>query len=572
MQKLIFKRLIIKGFGSIQDEIELNLNNRKLNLIKGVNGTGKSSIINSFFWCLYGETLKDKSSVELWKNLRDDKYRGVYVELTFKRGKNTYRIIRMKNWSGKIEGARGSSRLLLYTNNNLYQIEDKREIQKYLVELLGINSAVLKNSVVFGQKVSRITQEKGVKRKEILDKLFDLAYINNAKDKAQFDLNEINERVNELNGQSVSAEKYLELLKSGLEKNRKFNREASDNLKRELKINKSDIRKAKLKYKQYQDELSKITIPKSFKSKEFKTIKFDNKILTKLYIDYGINEAALDQSILDLSELRDNCPVCSKPFNKQMINTSRNSFTSERERLKLEKTRLSDLIKAEEKVKEKVDKDNFRIKQDRKENDDKVKDLERKREGEKRRKISKERDVSESKKTIDRFKNETPKIAKRYSMIDTTDVEKKIEDVNVTLDRVNRKIIKLDKKADRLKWLVDDALSNKGLKAFIFSHLLDSINDKLLEYESVSGFELRFEVGTNAKRDINIRVIKNGFEVNIADLSGGQKQLLDIISIFAIHDVLQQDLKVTTLFLDEVFESLSEDNVEKVDELINLIT
>ena len=64
--KVVFNTLKIKNFLSVGDnEININFQNG-INLLTGINndnntrnGVGKSSIIESIYWCLFGSTIRD---------------------------------------------------------------------------------------------------------------------------------------------------------------------------------------------------------------------------------------------------------------------------------------------------------------------------------------------------------------------------------------------------------------------------------------------------------------------------------------------------------------------------------
>ena len=53
-----FMNMEIKGFCSIQD-LSITLGTEGIHLVKGNNGSGKSSFLNAISWCLYGKTLKN---------------------------------------------------------------------------------------------------------------------------------------------------------------------------------------------------------------------------------------------------------------------------------------------------------------------------------------------------------------------------------------------------------------------------------------------------------------------------------------------------------------------------------
>lgn len=62
-----------------------------------------------------------------------------------------------------------------------------------------------------------------------------------------------------------------------------------------------------------------------------------------------------------------------------------------------------------------------------------------------------------------------------------------------------------------------------------------------------------------------------GIDVFYEELSGGQKQLVNLAMAFAMNEVMTESKGVNIAFLDEIFESLSSDNIEVVINLIKKI-
>ena len=67
MTKITFKKLILNNF-KIHQEFEIDLNQNKLYLVVGKNGSGKTSIIDGIFWCLYDETVKGQKGDSIVNN------------------------------------------------------------------------------------------------------------------------------------------------------------------------------------------------------------------------------------------------------------------------------------------------------------------------------------------------------------------------------------------------------------------------------------------------------------------------------------------------------------------------
>ena len=178
-----FKYVDITGFGSI---LNLRYNfDPGLTIIKAENGVGKTTIFNAWYWCLTGETLKPKCSINTWDHIRPLDYLGTRVIVSFNINDISYEIIRCHEFMGQVEGGRGNNRLIIKENGEKLNIKSKADSQKYLLEVLGYSPELLKNTLVFGQKLKRLIDESGTNKKEILEEAFDLVFIKEAQEKAK---------------------------------------------------------------------------------------------------------------------------------------------------------------------------------------------------------------------------------------------------------------------------------------------------------------------------------------------------------------------------------------------------
>lgn len=98
--KLFFDSLKIESFMSV-DSIELDLSNRGLTLVRGINnyepkfesnGSGKSSIFDSIIWCLLGSTTRDVNRVS-----NENSESGARVELKMRINSDNFCIIRTED-------------------------------------------------------------------------------------------------------------------------------------------------------------------------------------------------------------------------------------------------------------------------------------------------------------------------------------------------------------------------------------------------------------------------------------------------------------------------------------------
>ena len=118
-------------------------------------------------------------------------------------------------------------------------------------------------------------------------------------------------------------------------------------------------------------------------------------------------------------------------------------------------------------------------------------------------------------------------------------------------------------------WL-KDVLAANGLKAYIFKAMLDELNQYTEKYGAKLGCSIRFSLDLTKVSAPFSTICTLGDKVNkdYKEFSGGEKQRLDIVLMFAMHDLLSFSTDINLLIMDEVFEGLDEQGESDVFELI----
>lgn len=186
---------------------------------------------------------------------------------------------------------------------------------------------------------------------------------------------------------------------------------------------------------------------------------------------------------------------------------------------------------------------------------------------------------------LDKLKGELLRIKEEIEHIDKRiennlntkpDFESILKSNKVKQEKYTKRISELDTSISQIKdnvefykWAYMDPLSNNGIKAFLFESSMDYLNEILESYSEALGFNILFGIDLNStKKDFITMISMDGIEVKYDELSGGQKQLVNLAMALAMNQMISKSKGINIAFLDEVFESLSSDNIELV---INLI-
>lgn len=531
-----FKKIIIEGFCSI-GTLELPLNNNGITIIKGANGLGKTTIFSALVWVLYGKTLKGISDVNLWKKFRTKDYKGTKVEIYFESNNSIHKIIRCQNYTEDVDGAKGGSRLIYLIDAEQVKEKGKLKLQSLIEKNLGMSYNLFINSVMFGQGMKRLIQESGSDKKQLFEEIFELNYISKARKIAQDKYNELRVELDGLMEKLESNQNYIDSILSDLN----YTKSKRDNFKSEL-ANKVKSYKDKIILSTKRvDELAlktnKVDINQHNKTIEDikrKITLYQNKVsglkkLQKVPLQDLVNE------VIELLENKEYTESISK------LKTIRDSFSSSESYI-LRISKLQNKLTNEIESKNSLEKTILTLKYAKEE----VKSLESR---------------------LKELKSQNPDFE---SVINKQ--SKKLENYKKSISQIKSQIQELEKQVNLYKWAYSEPFGNNGIKAFIFESSLSELNNLLSSYSEVLGFNIKFMVDLNSSRkDFVVNINLEGVEVFYEELSGGQKQLVNLAMALAMNQIITQSKGVNIAFLDEVFESLSYDNIEVVIGLIKKV-
>lgn len=579
-----FKEVSIKNFLAI-GQATVELSNRGFTLISGrnnnitdnaqSNGAGKSSIICAIVWAITGETIR--GTKDIVNRYGDD---GASVDISFEIDNIPYRIIRYKDTK------QFGTNLKLYVNGEDKSGKGIRDTEKILSEYLpDITAELLGSVVVLGQGLpQRFTNNTPSGRKEILEKLSKSDFmIVDIKERLATRKNELLQNIRQLDDNILSTTSMKTLIENQLIKLKNNKALLVDKNAFDADINKTEQQLATLntlkydlehqhstyqseleiKFKTYQDWISKVE--RNFNSEEShildELIPYKDKINS---LNFQI-ETKLKE-IRQLEAIKDVCPTCGQHLpDVHKVDTS--SLHTEVEELQRQLDTCSDSYKTA-----KADADI------------KIKNL----------RIALDTDSAEFKAEYDQAKLKIDSISTTLQKYDS-----EINNLTSTLDKLNlnkQNNLNLLNTIDsdiaececQLKQFEDILLYNniektnknnhldiinkmitvatRDFRGYLLSGIIDFINSKAREYSQAifNTDKIDFCLDNN---NIFIGYCGKAYE----NLSGGEKQRVDIIVQFALRDMLSQFLNFSCniLVLDELFDAVDQVGCESI---LNLIT
>lgn len=534
-----FGNIIIEGFCSIP-YLELNLGSNGITVIRGATGEGKTTILSALVWGVYGKNLKGKSDVNTWEKYRPKNYNGTKVEIYFGKDGKTHRITRCLKYKGEVNGAKGKDRLIYEIDAVEVSEKNKGEIQALINADLGMSYSLFMNSILFGQGMKRLIQESSSDKKDLFEEIFELEYISKARDIAKGYYTEALREYNEI------SQKYS----SSKEKKQSIQR-MLDDLKKQANHVKNDLSS---RVKVLEKKLS--LLAKAKKENELKeTVTYKNRI------EQRIQEARDNQKELlnKINDAKKKTRVSLEEFIGVIIKLlKRGDIKNSLKRLMEVKKAFGDIERLQDKCSKLADKiSNYR---------DKLEEL-RDQEYE-ANKVQRDIDLThvEIKKLLsEKRAGVNPGLIKKYKTQLST-ISDKLQSIESEMEEKRAKV-------DNYKWVMDDPLGNRGIKAFLFESSLDILNETLESYSEVLGFSILFYVDIQGvKKDFNTQIIMDGIEVSYEELSGGQKTLVNIAMVLAMNSMIRRNCRINVLFLDEVFEGLDREYCDTVSKLLERIS
>lgn len=533
-----FGNIIIEGFCSIP-YLELNLGSKGITVIRGATGEGKTTILSALVWGAYGKNLKGKSDVNTWEKYRPKNYNGTKVEIYFGKDGKTHKITRCLKYKGEVNGAKGKDRLIYEIDAVEVSEKNKGEIQALINTDLGMSYSLFMNSILFGQGMKRLIQESSSDKKDLFEEIFELGYISKARDIAKGYYTEALREYNEI------SQKYS----SSKEKKQSIQR-MLDDLKKQANHVKNDLSS---RVKVLEKKLS--LLAKAKKENELKeTVTYKNRI------EQRIQEARDNQKELlnKINDAKKKTRVSLEEFIGVIIKLlKRGDIKNSLKRLMEVKKAFGDIERLQDKCSKLADKiSNYR---------DKLEELR-----------DQEYEANKVQRDIDLTHVEIKKLlSEKRAGVNLGLIKKyktQLSTISDKLQSIESEMEEKRAKVDNYKWVMDDPLGNRGIKAFLFESSLDILNETLESYSEVLGFSILFYVDIQGvKKDFNTQIIMDGIEVSYEELSGGQKTLVNIAMAFAMNEVMTKAKGINIAFLDEVFENLSSEYVDLVIGLIRKI-
>lgn len=605
MQSVVIRSISLEGFRSYSQPTTFKFANTGLHLIKGQNGMGKSSLFSALTWNLFKVNLNGTTEAKIptWKWMRHKEYKGTRVQVLFGVGKYKYLVARHRDFKGTTKGIEGNDNLLIFkkekadktpftaadiVNDALY----KSDGQAYLNQLLGIDSKTFLNSILFGQRISRLMDSKDAEKRELFERLFDSSFIDLAKDNADAKIKTTNAELAGLEKELAVKQSRHESLAEQIER--------AETLINDFNLNsKATLGNIKLRYEGIKDAILQVEAdihceealatdsdvsPLDALMKdadEKRQVYYEAKdemtntlrdINTKkrdiqVYVD---TEALLTKQ---LKEVKLNCPTCQAKLSEVTVLAAKEGI----------KTQIAEAINIQRALNKNLT-DLQALDATRQEAHTKA--LNAYTRANEAYTTAKQSHTVSNDNVLDQLRNKHALLLQQAQqlkaqhkaekdrkppVVNIEALQAELAEVEAALPDIEKAIKIRNNYIVRLTWW-QKAFGSGGLRSFIFSSELNRLNSCLSMYTQYFGINVVFGVDlSKTNKPFYCRVMMDGeHEVDYVELSGGQKQRIDLIINFSIQDVAESNTCFNISIFDEPETGLDADALEVLDTLLRL--
>ena len=541
MKRVNFKKITIKNFLSVGEEPVSVEFKKGLHVITGNNrdkperrnAIGKSTIADSVYFAIFGETLREIKKDLIPNNITSGK---THVELDFEvitpKGTNEYTVVRTLS----------PTKVLIFENGVDKTHDSTANTTKFICDILSASPAIFKNCVIMtvNNAIPFMAKNKIEKRKFIED-IFGLEVFSEMISQLRSEYNDI-KRDYETKQTSVSEierayNNYVTQKDNVLTKRKE---------KKQLYITRKEnnINEKQELYEAIDliQDINIDAVTTDITNCEAGIEKCDDKIsaLTTEIATERQKIANLKTNYTSIGTEQDKCPVCLreiKDHDADYIASEKLSLKAEMESLatviKTKAATLEEIAKKKTAIKNKINTLRVTVNQASLNEQDKNNKLER---------------IKQLDKWLDELEEDLKSVES-----EKTDFDEIIDETKVRLDEVTQDT---DQSRDKLSKLdiVKYIISEEGVKSFIVNKLLELLNSRLIHYlqkldsNSICVFNEYFEEEIlNEKNKV----------CSYFNFSGAERKSIDLACLFTFADLrrMQGGVHYNISMYDELFDS-----------------
>jgi len=521
---LIFKQISFKNFLSFGNKLTtIKLDKNEATLIFGENGMGKTTILESIYFSLFGKPFRSIKKSELINSINQKE---LYTELEFSYDNENYTIKRgMKPDIFEI-----------YKNDTLINIDGAmKDYQTILNRMIGVDSKIFSDTIFISSKnYTPFLKLKASDKRNFIENVFGLKEFSFISDELKINRSLSLTKVSDLQKDIAHQVSLLEMGEETNEKTSSNNdiliKETDDKIKEEKTAGKKlSTEKKKIdKWLKGSDVENKLEIIEKKVEKTAEDIS-----LYKSFISKNKNEIRRMKDEQEFFTNNTSCPQCKQPLDKKSEFLEKYLYE-----LGLNiSVQEGDLEFNLEDIGSLTQKKTSNIEEYNKLNKNYLKATQR---------LS---DISNS--INNHIRNIKSLEHTLMSLNDKNDSE--LIDVSLFKKKISNfkeELTEKDTRVDRIKTLIK-MMGKDGIQKFVISKYLPMMNNLTCKWLGVFGANYRILFDSL----FNVKIVARGYEnLSYGSLSSGEEQRLNISLLFAFNELsrMKNSINTSILLLDEV--------------------
>lgn len=550
MKNIEFKKLYIQNFLSVGNEpLEIEFNNG-LNVITGYNrdendiknGVGKSCILDSFYFALFGTTMREISKLSYIVNRKVGKNCIVRLEADITdslSGRDTYLIER------KI----APQSLKIWKNGSEITKSTTAETNKFIEELFLAEKDIFQNCIIMrANNTIPFMAKKKADKKNFIETIFSLDIfsimgrylrddIRAIKGEYSLEQNTLSIHEKSISDYNIQIENLLKIQEDYYNRRQ----EEIQAIKDKIVVEEGKIDEMKSVQKDLiftsSDGKSKDDLQSELYEKH-KFIDTLSKVKSNLHIEEGITRKELKKIESDTGI----CPTCKRAYDEGHLNEIIDEKNKLTEKLADIVGRLGTLETKETEINELIS-DISKALNEINENIRKFEFIETK--------------IKESNRIIELYNEQ---IDSKNKAPDSSGIEtfrNMVVETQKTIDEIKTKIEVLERSIGKMN-ICEHILGEYGVRAYIVNKLLDVFNNRIQYYLNAIKSTFNFRFNEYFEEEIKD---SNGIICLYSNCSGAEMKKIDLAISFAINDMitLQKQVTYNVVFFDEILDSSVDD-------------
>jgi DNA repair exonuclease SbcCD ATPase subunit len=519
---IVFEKLRWKNLLSTGNVFtELNLNTDKTTLIVGKNGAGKSSILDSLLFVLFGKAFRKINKPQLLNSITQ---KNLVVEVEFSISNQKYKIIRgMK-----------PNIFEVYLNGNLLnqsaEVKDYQEILEK--QILKVNYKSFCQVVVLGSATFQpFMQLPTGQRREIIEDLLDLQIFTTMNSVLKNKILTNSEKIYQSQSNKKLIEEKIKLIKEHLIDLQNNNEQLVVEKKERIKETNAQLEKLSQVYWEYENkrkELEENLADSGCISKKLEK-------LSKLKHQIEANLSLVKKDV-DFFNKHDNCPTCKQEIDEQF----------KCETIESKGKQISEYEEGLELLTRQYEEKNIELKNIL-EIKSKIND------------IKMEINTTKSKiNSMIEYRDRIEEEIKSIKKVEAKKEDNKIPELEKELTKINSEYNELIEEKNIFN-VASTLLKDGGIKSRIVKQYVPVINKLINKYLSSMEFMCQFELDEQFNETLKSR---HRDEFSYASFSEGEKMRINLAILFTWRALakLRNSINTNLLIMDEVFDSSLDSN------------